>query len=47
MALHAINAGQPLTPAIRAAAAALGILVHDHLIVGRGRTLSFRQEGLL
>ena len=35
------------TEAIRAATTALGILVHDHLIVGRDRTLSFRQEGLL
>ncbi|USQ73510.1 RadC family protein [Roseomonas sp. TAS13] len=35
------------TEAIRAATTALGILVHDHLIVGRDRTLSFRQEGLI
>lgn len=36
-----------MTAEIKAAAAALGIAVHDHLIVGRGSLLSFRREGLL
>jgi DNA repair protein RadC len=36
-----------MTGEIRAAAATLGILVHDHLIIGNGRHLSFRKEGLL
>lgn len=36
-----------MTEAIRAAAAALSIAVHDHLIIGRERELSFRSEGLL
>ena len=28
-------------------AAVLSIVVHDHIIIGKGRFLSFRQEGLL
>ncbi|GGG42064.1 DNA repair protein RadC [Caldovatus sediminis] len=36
-----------MTQEIRAAAATLGIVVHDHLILGKGRYLSFRREGLL
>ena len=36
-----------MTQEIKAAAAALGVVVHDHVIVGNGRWLSFRQEGLL
>jgi DNA repair protein RadC len=36
-----------MTAEVKAAAAALGIVVHDHLIIGRGRHLSFRREGLL
>lgn len=36
-----------MTQEIRAAAATLGIVIHDHLIVGNGRHLSFRREGLL
>ena len=32
---------------IKAAAEALGIALHDHVIVARARWLSFRQEGLL
>jgi DNA repair protein RadC len=36
-----------MTSEIRAAAATLGIVVHDHLIIGNGRHLSFRKEGLL
>lgn len=35
------------TNRIRDAASALGIVLHDHIIVGRGRHLSFRQQGLL
>ncbi len=36
-----------MTQEIKAAATALGIVLHDHVIVGNGRWLSFRQEGLL
>jgi DNA repair protein RadC len=36
-----------MTQEIKAAAASLGIVLHDHLIVGNGRHLSFRREGLL
>ena len=36
-----------MTAEVKAAAAALGIVLHDHLIVGNGRQLSFRREGLL
>ncbi|MBU8542993.1 MULTISPECIES: RadC family protein [Roseomonadaceae] len=36
-----------MTREVKAAAAVLGIAVHDHLIVGNGRHLSFRREGLL
>jgi DNA repair protein RadC len=36
-----------MTREIRQAAAVLSITLHDHLIVGNGRFLSFRQEGLL
>ncbi len=36
-----------MTEQIRAAAAALSIALHDHIIVGNGRWLSFRREGLL
>ena len=36
-----------MTAKIAEAAEALGISVHDHLIVGRSRELSFRAEGLL
>ncbi|MBO1076744.1 RadC family protein [Roseomonas marmotae] len=36
-----------MTGEIRAAAATLGIVVHDHLIIGNGRHLSFRKERLL
>jgi DNA repair protein RadC len=36
-----------MTQQIRAAVAALSIVLHDHIIVGNGRWLSFRQEGLL
>lgn len=36
-----------MTREVRQAAAILSITLHDHLIVGNGRWLSFRQEGLL
>ena len=36
-----------MTEQIRLAAAALSIALHDHIIVGNGRWLSFRREGLL
>ncbi len=36
-----------MTRELRQAAAVLSITLHDHLIVGNGRFLSFRQEGLL
>ncbi|MGB3554413.1 MAG: DNA repair protein RadC [Jannaschia sp.] len=36
-----------MTYTIRDAAQALGLVLHDHLIVGKGRELSFRSEGIL
>ncbi|MBS7811902.1 DNA repair protein RadC [Roseococcus sp. XZZS9] len=36
-----------MTQQIRQAASALDIVVHDHLIMGHGRHVSFRREGLL
>lgn len=36
-----------MTQEVKAAAAVLGIVLHDHLVVGNGRHLSFRREGLL
>jgi len=36
-----------MTQQVRAATAALSIVLHDHVIVGNGRWLSFRSEGLL
>jgi len=36
-----------MTAEVKAAAAALGIVLHDHLIIGRDTPLSFRREGLL
>ena len=36
-----------MTLAIAAAAEALSITIHDHIIIGRSRELSFRSEGLL
>ena len=36
-----------MTREVKAAAAALSIILHDHVIIGNGRWLSFRQEGLL
>ena len=36
-----------MTAEVRHAAEALGIVLHDHVVVGRGRHISFRSEGLL
>lgn len=36
-----------MTREVKAAASVLGIVLHDHLIIGNGRHLSFRREGLL
>jgi DNA repair protein RadC len=36
-----------MTRAVQKATTALGIALHDHVIVGNGRWLSFRQQGLL
>jgi len=36
-----------MTQRIRAAAEALGLVLHDHLIIGKSRELSFRSEGYL
>ena len=36
-----------MTEAVRDAAAVLGLALHDHVIVGRGREVSFRALGLL
>ncbi|WGW04375.1 RadC family protein [Tropicibacter oceani] len=36
-----------MTEQIRLAAEALGITLHDHLVIGKSRELSFRSEGLL
>ena len=36
-----------MTHQIAAAATALSITLHDHLIVGKSRELSFRSEGLI
>ena len=36
-----------MTAEVKQAAMALGITLHDHVIVGRGAYLSFRREGLL
>lgn len=36
-----------MTTAIRDAAAVLGIVLHDHLIIGKGAEVSFRSEGLI
>ena len=36
-----------MTRQIHEAASALGIALHDHLVIGRSRELSFRAEGLL
>ena len=36
-----------MTAEVKAAAAVLGVVLHDHLILGNGRWTSFRREGLL
>jgi DNA repair protein RadC len=36
-----------MTQEVKHAAMALGIILHDHIIIGRGGYLSFRREGLL
>ena len=36
-----------MTREVREAAAVLGIALHDHVIIGNGKYLSFRREGLL
>lgn len=36
-----------VTEQIQQAAEALGIVLHDHLVIGKSRELSFRAEGLL
>jgi DNA repair protein RadC len=36
-----------MTRQIKVAAEALGLTLHDHLVIGRSRELSFRSEGLL
>jgi DNA repair protein RadC len=36
-----------MTREIKAAAGALAIVLHDHVVIGNGRWLSFRTEGLL
>jgi DNA repair protein RadC len=36
-----------MTREVKLAATALSIVLHDHVVVGNGRWLSFRQEGLL
>ncbi len=36
-----------MTMEIQAAARALSVVLHDHVVVGNGRWLSFRREGLL
>ena len=36
-----------MTAEIREAARVLGVVVHDHVVIGNGRWLSFRREGLM
>lgn len=36
-----------MTGQIKAAVEALSIVLHDHIVIGNGRWLSFRKEGLL
>ena len=36
-----------MTAQIQQAAAALGLTLHDHLVIGKARELSFRSEGLI
>ncbi|PWC26590.1 hypothetical protein CR165_22365 [Pseudoroseomonas aestuarii] len=41
------QADRKMIAEIQAAGAILSVVLHDHLIVGKGRTLSLRREGLL
>jgi DNA repair protein RadC len=41
------RADMEMTAEVKTAAGVLGIVLHDHLIIGNGRQLSFRREGLL
>ncbi|QBY01981.1 JAB domain-containing protein [Rhodophyticola sp. CCM32] len=41
------QADMDMTNAIRDAAEVLGLVIHDHLIIGKARELSFRAEGYL
>jgi DNA repair protein RadC len=41
------RADREMTQEVKVAAAVLGIVLHDHLVVGNGRHLSFRREGLI
>jgi DNA repair protein RadC len=36
-----------MTRQIKAAVEALSIVLHDHIVIGNGRWVSFRREGLL
>ncbi len=36
-----------MTAQIQEAASTLGIVLHDHLVIGRGREVSFRGQGYL
>jgi len=36
-----------MTKAVREAARAVGVTLHDHLVIGRGRHASFKSLGLL
>lgn len=41
------RADMEMTRQVRVAAAALGIALHDHLVVGRKGHVSFREKGLI
>ncbi len=41
------DADSAMTDQIRIAAEALGLTLHDHLVIGRSKEISFRSEGLL
>jgi DNA repair protein RadC len=43
----ASRADVEMTAEMKAAASMLGIVLHDHLVIGNGRHVSFRREGLL
>ena len=46
-ATPSVSADIIVTGQIHDAAQVMGIVLHDHLIVGRSRALSFRSEGYL